>query len=100
MDLRDLHGAVGTCIRPAHVDRNARPVVPMIPVAVMPAVVTITPTILSGRRRCYRKQRHRCQSYKSYLHSAFSSGDSAFSSGDEIQRLLCFGVPKKRIQIA
>ena len=89
MDLRDLHGAVATCIRAAHVYRNARTVVTMTPVTVMPTVVTITPTILSGRRCCcYRHQRQRCQSDKSYLHSAFSSSD-------EVQRFLCFGVPKK-----
>src|SRR5882724_7005250 len=86
MDLRDLHRAVATCIRPAHIHRNARTVV-ATPVVVMPAVVTITPTILSGRRRCYRNQRQRCQSDKNCLHSAFSSSD-------EVQRFLCLGVPK------
>ena len=57
------------------------------PVVVMLAVVTITPAILSGRRRGYRNQRQPCQSDKSCLHSAFSSSD-------EVQRFLCFGVPK------
>ena len=88
MHLRDPHGAVAACIRPAHIHCNARAVV-ATPVVVMPAMVTITPTILRGRRRRYRKQRQRCQSDKSYLHCVFSSSD-------EVQRFLCFGVPKQQ----
>ena len=87
MDPRDLHGAVATCIRPAHIDRNAGTVV-MTPVAVMPAMVAITPTILSGRRRYCRNQRQRRQRDKNCLHVAFSSSD-------EVQRFFCFGVPKQ-----
>jgi hypothetical protein len=52
MDPCDLHSAVATRIRPAHIHRNARAVVAP-PVAVMQAIVTVTPTILSGRRRRY-----------------------------------------------
>src|SRR5262245_58036296 len=68
MHLRDPHGAVAACIRPAHIHCDARAVV-MTPVPFMPAVIAITPTILSGRRRCCRKQRQRRQCDKNCLHS-------------------------------
>jgi hypothetical protein len=89
MDFRDLHRAVSTCICSAYVHPNARAVV-ATPVVVTPAVVTIavTPAILSGRRRSHCKQRQRCNGDKSCLHAVFSSGN-------DVQRFLCFGVPKQ-----
>jgi len=74
MDLRDLHSAVAASERAAHVDRNPRPVV-TTPVAIVPALVTVAPTILSGRWRNHSKQRQCGQGYKSSLHRAFSSGN-------------------------
>src|SRR5262245_34946899 len=86
MDFRDPHRAVAACIGAADIDRNSRTVM-MTPIAIVPAVVTVAPTILSGRWRNHRKQRQRCQSDKSCLHYAFSSGY-------EVQRSLCCDVPK------
>src|SRR5262249_41244794 len=81
MDLRDLHGAMTASIRTADVDRHTRTVV-ATPIVVMPA------TILSGCRRCNRKQRQRCQCDKSSLHCVLLLVMSD-------KRASCCGVPKQ-----